>query len=291
MFEGTYVAIVTPFKNGQIDEEALRNLVDYLIENKVEGIVPCGTTGESATLSYDEHIEVIKIVKDEAKGRCKIIAGTGSNSTNEAIYLTKEAESLGVDGALLITPYYNKPNQEGLYRHFMAVAKNTKLPIILYNVPSRTGVNMLPETTARLFKDAENIVAIKEASGDVIASAKILDLTDGKMEVLSGDDALTLPLMSIGAKGVISVTANVLPYDVSEMVRYALKGDFEKAKKLFYKLLKINKVMFIDTNPIPVKTALALMGKIKKEWRLPLCETTPEKEEIIKNTLKEYGLI
>ncbi len=291
MFKGTYVAIVTPFKNGQIDEEALRNLVNFLIENKVEGIVPCGTTGESATLSYDEHIEVIKIVKNEAKGRCQVIAGTGSNSTNEAIYLTKEAESLGVDGALLITPYYNKPNQEGLYRHFMAVAKNTKLPIILYNVPSRTGVNMQPETVARLFKDAENIVAIKEASGDVIVSAKMLELTDGKISILSGDDALTLPLISIGAKGVISVTANILPYDVSEMVRYALNEDFSKARSLFYKLLKINKVMFIDTNPIPVKTALYYMGKVQKEWRLPLCETTPDKEKIIKNTLKEYGLI
>jgi len=291
MFEGTYVAIVTPFKNGQIDEEALRNLVDFLIENKVEGIVPCGTTGESATLSYDEHIEVIKIVKDEAKGRCQIIAGTGSNSTNEAIYLTKEAESLKVDGALLITPYYNKPNQEGLYRHFMAVAKNTKLPIVLYNVPSRTGVNMKPETVARLFKDCENIVAIKEASGDVNLSGKILELTDGKISVLSGDDALTLPLISIGAKGVISVTANILPYEVSEMVRYALNGDIQKARELYYKLFKINKVMFIDTNPIPVKTALYYMGKVNKEWRLPLCETTLEKEEIIKNTLKEYGLI
>ncbi|HIC87027.1 MAG TPA: 4-hydroxy-tetrahydrodipicolinate synthase, partial [Aquificae bacterium] len=248
MFEGTYVAIVTPFKNGQIDEEALRNLVDFLIENKVEGIVPCGTTGESATLSYDEHIEVIKIVKDEAKGRCQIIAGTGSNSTNEAIYLTKEAESLKVDGALLITPYYNKPNQEGLYRHFMAVAKNTKLPIVLYNVPSRTGVNMKPETVARLFKDCENIVAIKEASGDVNLSGKILELTDGKISVLSGDDALTLPLISVGARGVISVTANILPYEVSEMVRYALNGDIQKARELYYKLFKINKVMFIDTN-------------------------------------------
>ncbi|HIP93420.1 MAG TPA: 4-hydroxy-tetrahydrodipicolinate synthase [Desulfurobacteriaceae bacterium] len=291
MFEGTYVAIVTPFKNGQIDEEALRNLVDFLIENKVEGIVPCGTTGESATLSYDEHIEVIKIVKDEAKGRCQIIAGTGSNSTNEAIYLTKEAESLKVDGALLITPYYNKPNQEGLYRHFMAVAKNTKLPIVLYNVPSRTGVNMKPETVARLFKDCENIVAIKEASGDVNLSGKILELTDGKISVLSGDDALTLPLISVGARGVISVTANILPYEVSEMVRYALNGDIQKARELYYKLFKINKVMFIDTNPIPVKTALYYMGKVNKEWRLPLCETTLEKEEIIKNTLKEYGLI
>jgi len=291
MFEGTYVAIVTPFKNGQIDEEALRNLVDFLIENKVEGIVPCGTTGESATLSYEEHIEVIKIVKDEAKGRCQIIAGTGSNSTNEAIYLTKEAESLKVDGALLITPYYNKPNQEGLYRHFMAVAKNTKLPLVLYNVPSRTGVNMQPETVARLFKDCENIVGIKEASGDVILSAKILELTDGKISVLSGDDALTLPLISVGAKGVISVTANILPYEVSEMVRYALNGNFQRARELFYKLFKINKVMFIDTNPIPVKTALYYMGKVNKEWRLPLCETTLEKEEIIKNTLREYGLI
>jgi 4-hydroxy-tetrahydrodipicolinate synthase len=290
MFEGVYVAIPTPFKNGKVDENALKEHIEFLIENGVDGIVPCGTTGESATLSYEEHEEVIAFTVEQVKGRVKVIAGTGSNSTKEAIKLTKFAEEIKADGALLITPYYNKPNQEGLYRHFKAVAEAVSIPIVLYNVPGRTGVNMLPETVARL-SEIDNIVAIKEATGSTNVATEIVNLCGEKITVLSGDDQTFFPLLSVGAKGVISVTANVVPDRVVEMYREFKNGNWEKASQIHRELYPLSKVLFIDTNPIPVKTALWMMGRMEKEFRLPLCPTTPEKEERIRETLKEFGVI
>ncbi len=290
MFEGIYVAIPTPFKNGKVDTEALKNHIEFLIENGVDGIVPCGTTGESATLSYEEHEEVIALTIEQAKGRVKVIAGTGSNSTAEAIRLTKFAEEVKADGALLITPYYNKPNQEGLYLHFKAVAEAVSIPIVLYNVPGRTGVNMLPETVARL-SEIDNIVAIKEATGSTNVATEIINLCGDKMEVLSGDDLTFFPLLSVGAKGIISVTANVVPDKMAEMYRAFTSGDFQRAARIHRELYPLSKVLFIDTNPIPVKTALAMMGRMEKEFRLPLCPTTPEKEAVIEKTLKEFGVL
>jgi 4-hydroxy-tetrahydrodipicolinate synthase len=290
MFEGIYVAIPTPFKNGKVDERALRGHIEFLIENGVDGIVPCGTTGESATLSYEEHEEVIAITIDQCKGRVKVIAGTGSNSTEEAIRLTKFAEEVKADGALLITPYYNKPNQEGLYLHFKAVAEAVSIPIVLYNVPGRTGVNMLPETVARL-SEIENIVAIKEATGSTNVATEIVNLCGDRITVLSGDDLTFFPLLSVGAKGVISVTANVVPDKMVEMHKKFVEGDIKGAMELHHWLYPLSKVLFIDTNPIPVKTALSFMGKMEKEFRLPLCPTTPEKEAKIKEVLTRLGVI
>ncbi len=290
MFEGIYVAIPTPFKGGEVDKRALKEHVNFLIESGVDGIVPCGTTGESATLSYKEHEEVIALTIEEAKGKVKVVAGTGSNSTKEAIELTKFAYRAGADGALLITPYYNKPNQEGLYLHFKAVAEAVPIPIVLYNVPSRTGVNMLPETVARL-SEIDNIVAVKEATGSTSVATEIINLTKGKIEVLSGDDLTFFPLLTVGAKGVISVTANVVPEKMVKMYRAFKEGRWEEASEIHRELYDLSKVLFIDTNPIPVKTALSMMGRMEKEFRLPLCPTTPEKEEVIRKTLKEYGVI
>ena len=290
MFEGVYVAIPTPFKNGKVDEEALRRLINFLIEKGVDGIVPCGTTGESATLSYEEHEQVIAVAIEEAKGRAKVIAGTGSNSTAEAVMLTRFAYEAGADGALLITPYYNKPNQEGLYRHFKTVAEAVPIPIVLYNVPSRTGVNMLPQTVARL-AEIDNIVAVKEATGSTNVATEIVNLCGDKMEVLSGDDLTFFPLLTVGGKGVISVTANVVPDRVVKMYKEFENGNWEEAAKIHRELYPLSKVLFIDTNPIPVKTALSMMGMMEKEFRLPLCPTTPENEEKIRETLKSYGVI
>ncbi len=267
-FEGSLVAIVTPFKNGRIDEKALRKLIKEQIDNGTSGIVPCGTTGESATLSHEEHGEVIAIAVDVCKGKVPVLAGTGSNSTREAVQLTQHAEKARADGALLITPYYNKPTQGGLYEHFSAVAKETGLPIVLYNVPGRTAVNMLPPTVARLAKK-KNIVGIKEASGSLQQIGEIIASCGPKFTVLSGDDALLWPTLAIGAKGVISVTANVLPNKMAQLCALAAEGRMEEARALHYELMKINNDLFIETNPIPVKTALWLMGRISPEMRPP----------------------
>ncbi len=290
MFEGIYVAIPTPFRSGKVDELALRKHIDFLIENGVDGIVPCGTTGESATLSYEEHEQVINVTIEHVNKRVKVIAGTGSNSTSEAIRLTEFAKRAGADGALLITPYYNKPNQEGLYLHFKKIAESVDIPIVLYNVPGRTGVNMLPETVARL-SEIENIVAIKEATGNPNVASEIISLSNGKITVLSGDDLTFLPLLSVGARGVISVTANVIPDKMKNMFISFVSGDTEEAEKLHREIYPISKVLFIDTNPIPVKTALWMMGRMEKEFRLPLCPTSPEKEKKIEETLKAGGII
>lgn len=290
MFEGSMVAIVTPFKNGRVDEKALRALIEFQIAGGTGGIVPCGTTGESATLSHAEHDEVIGIAVDACKGRVKVLAGTGSNSTWEAVELTQSAEKAGADGALLITPYYNKPSQDGLCRHFSTLAGETGLPIILYNVPSRTSVNMLPPTVERLAK-INNIVGIKEASGSLQQITDIIARCGKDFEVISGDDPLLWPILAIGGKGVISVTANVLPDKVSELCQAAAKGDVERARALHYELMEINDALFMETNPVPVKTALALMGKIDDDLRSPLAPLVPENLEKLKVILRQYSLI
>ena len=289
MFEGSFVAIVTPFKNGKVDASALRGLVEFHIENGTNGIVPCGTTGESATLNHAEHEEVIRIAVDTCKGRIPVLAGTGSNATHEAVELTQRAQKIGADGALLITPYYNKPTQEGLFQHFSMVAKETDLPIILYNVPSRTSINMQSSTVARL-STIKNIVGIKEASGSLVQVSEIIASCGPDFSVISGEDALTWPILAIGGKGVISVTANLVPDKFAKLVQAARSGDVETAKALHYELLKLNDIMFIETNPIPVKAALALMGRIENEFRAPLCAPTEEHLSQLKSVLETYSL-
>jgi len=289
MFEGAFVAIVTPFKNGNIDEEALRGLIDYQIAGGVDGIVPCGTTGESATLNHEEHDQVIRIAVDACKGKVAVLAGTGSNSTHEAIELSQSAENSGADGLLQITPYYNKPNQEGLYQHFSSIAGNVNLPIILYNVPSRTSVNMDPETVVRLAKN-KNIVGVKEASGSLQAISKIINDCGKDFTVLSGDDPLLLPILAVGGKGVISVTANILPIKVAAMCKAVANGNIKDARSLHYELMDINETLFIDTNPVPVKAALHLMGKIGSELREPLVSLSSNHLEKLKKVMASHGL-
>jgi 4-hydroxy-tetrahydrodipicolinate synthase len=290
MFKGSIVAIVTPFRNDSIDEEKLRELVEFQIENGTDGIVPCGTTGEASTLDYDEHDRVIEIVVRQVNKRVPVIAGTGSNSTKEAIEMTAHARKIGADGALLVTPYYNKPSQEGLYRHYRAVAEAVAFPQILYNVPGRTGVNLLPETVARL-ADISNIVAIKEATGSLQQASEVLALCGEKLDVLSGDDFITFPMMACGAKGVISVVANIMPKEVATLVDAFTAGNMEEARKWHLKLLKISNAMFIETNPVPVKTAVALMGKATDEVRLPLAPMSEANRAKLAGIMKEYGLI
>ena len=290
MFKGVFVAIVTPFKNGKIDEEALRGLIDFQIAGGVDGIVPCGTTGESATLNHEEHDQVIRIAVDACKGKASVLAGTGSNATQEAIQLSRNAKNAGADGLLQITPYYNKPNQEGLYHHFSSIADAVDLPIVLYNVPSRTSVNMVPETVVRLAK-IKNIVGTKEASGSLQAISKIIDNCGKDFTVLSGDDPLLWPILAIGGKGVISVTANILPAKVAALCKAAAIGDIAEARSLHYELMDINDSLFIDTNPIPVKAALHLMGKIENELRGPLIELSKDTLERLKKAMACHGLL
>jgi 4-hydroxy-tetrahydrodipicolinate synthase len=290
MFQGSIVAIVTPFNNGAVDEEKLRELVEFQIENGTDAIVPCGTTGESSTLSYVEHDRVIKVVVEQVNKRVPVIAGTGSNSTHEAIEITQHAKELGADGALLVTPYYNKPSQEGLYLHYKAIADAVALPQVLYNVPGRTSVNLLPETVARLAVHA-NIVAIKEATGSLQQASEVLALCGENITVLSGDDFITLPMMACGAKGVISVTANIMPKEVAALVDAFNAGNYEEAKRLHLYLLKISNAMFIETNPVPVKTGVALMGKCRDEVRLPLAPLAQANRTKLSAIMTEYGLI
>lgn len=270
MFHGAIVATVTPFLNGKVDRKGLRKLVEFQIRNGTDGIVPCGTTGESPTLSYEEHEAVIDIVAEAADGRVPVIAGTGSNSTKEAIMLTRYAAKAGVSAALVITPYYNKPMQEGLYRHFRTVAEAVDIPIILYNVPGRTGVNMTAETVARL-AEVKNIVGVKEASGNLNQVCDVIRLAPRKFCVLSGDDALFFPMMALGAKGVISVASNVVPKAMADLYDAYVLGEISRARDIHYKLWPLFGALFIETNPIPVKTALAMMKMIREEFRLPLC--------------------
>jgi len=290
MFQGAIVALVTPFKNGAIDEEGYRKLIEFQIENGTSAIVPCGTTGESATLSFEEHHRVVEICVDAVKGRVPVIAGTGGNSTREAIELTQHAKRAGADASLQVTPYYNKPTQEGLYLHFKHIAKEAGIPMVLYNIPGRTGINMLPETMARL-AELEEVVAIKEASGSMTQIIEVILQVGDRVAVLSGDDNLTLPIMAVGGKGVISVVSNIVPRMVSDLCTSCLKGDAEGARKQFLYLYPLCQAMFYETNPIPVKTALSMMGKISDEMRLPLSPLSPANREKLRNVLTGYGLI
>ena len=290
MFKGSIVAIVTPFSNGKVNEEKLRELVEFQLENGTDAIVPCGTTGESSTLDYEEHDRVVQIVVEQVNKRVPVIAGTGSNSTREAIEMTQHAKELGADGCLLVTPYYNKPTQEGLFRHYSAVADAVAIPQILYNVPGRTGVNLLPETVARLSAN-KNIVAIKEATGSLQQASEILALCGENIDVLSGDDFITFPMMACGAKGVISVLANIMPKAVGDLTDAFFAGDLAKARELHLHTLKIGNAMFIESNPIPVKTALGLMGKCSDEVRLPLCPMGEANKAKLAAIMKEYKLI
>lgn len=289
-FTGSMVALVTPFKNGKVDEVALRNLVDFQIQNGTSVIVPCGTTGESATLTHDEHDRVIQIVVEQANRRVKVLAGAGSNSTDEAIRLHKFSQKIGADGSLQITPYYNKPTQEGLLQHFQAIAKSADLPIILYNVPGRTALNMKAETTIELSR-IDTIVGIKEASGDLEQAMKIINNTADDFAVLSGEDALTYPLYCLGAKGVISVTANIAPRLCADQYQAVVEGDHRRALSIHNELLELHQIMFVETNPIPVKAALALMGKIEEEYRLPLVQLSKGNRELLKQCLKQRKMI
>ena len=286
-FHGSITALVTPFKKGKIDERSLQKIVRHQIEHGTDGLVPAGTTGESPTLSHEEHRRVIEVVVEAADGKVPVIAGTGSNSTMEAVALTVFAKKAGADGALLAAPYYNKPTQEGLYRHYEKVAKSVDLPIILYNIPGRSVVNISPETVARL-SHIPNIVAVKEASGSMDQASHILSLCD--ITILSGDDSLTLPLLALGGKGVISVISNILPGAVSEMVDAYFAGNHEKAKELHYKLFPLCRAMFIETNPIPIKRSMKLLGFCDDEIRLPLCPMSAANEKTLIRALKDYGL-
>jgi len=290
MFKGSIVAIVTPFKDGKIDEEAFRQLIEFQIENGTSAIVPCGTTGESATLSMDEHNRVIDICIEAVNKRVPVIAGTGGNNTKEAIELTAHAKKAGADATLQVTPYYNKPTQQGLYEHFRAIAKAVPLPQVLYNVPGRTSVNMLPETVARL-AETEEIVAIKEASGNLAQMAEIMKLAGDKITLLSGDDNITLPVLSIGGKGVISVVANIVPKETAEIISAWENKETDKAQELFINMTPLCQAMFYETNPIPVKTALALMNKCTDEMNLPLTPMSETNLNRLKDVLRQYGLI
>jgi len=288
VFQGSLVALITPFKNGRVDFKTLAKLVEFQIENGTDALVPVGTTGESPTVDVAEHEKIIEAVIKAADGRVPVIPGAGGNATAEALELTKFAKKAGAAATLQVTPYYNKPTQEGLYRHFSTIAEKVNLPIVLYNVPGRTSVSLAPATVARLAKNS-NVVAIKEASGSMDQTSEILSLCD--ITVLSGDDSLTLPLMSIGAKGVISVAANIVPKDVHDMTAAALKGDFAAAGVLHKKLFPLCRAMFLETNPIPVKTAAGLMGLCSPEVRLPLCEMGAGPKKQLEQVMKDYGLI
>ena len=288
MFSGSMVAIVTPFREGEIDYQALERLIEFQIESGTDVIVPCGTTGESATLSHQEHDRVVEFVVEKVNKRVGVIAGAGSNSTREALRLTKHAQEAGADGALVITPYYNKPTQKGMTLHFSKLAEETDIPLVLYNVPGRTGIRLFPETVAELAR-LKNIAAIKEACGSVDQVNQILNLCD--ITVISGDDMLTLPMMSVGAKGVISVAANVVPKEISQMVHAALENRWEEAREKHFHLYDLFQAMFIETNPIPVKTSLAMMGKVREEFRLPLCGLSPGHRVELEELLQRYRLL
>ena len=288
VFKGSYVALVTPIKDGKIDEKMFRKLIEFHIDNGTDGLLPCGCTGEAATMSMAEQKHLIKITVEISDKRLPVLAGTGSNNTMEAVELTAYARKVGCDGALIITPYYNKPTPEGQYRHYVEIAKKVDIPIMLYNVPSRTGISILPSTVARLSK-IDNIVAIKEAAGSVQQVVDILSLCD--ITVMSGDDSMTLPFMSVGAAGVVSVVANIIPGEVHDLVQAHLDGKEEESRDIHYKITELCRAMFIETNPIPVKTALSMMKMIEEEWRLPLCEMEKENKAKLKVVLQKYKLI
>ena len=287
-FKGVYTALITPFRNGAVDYDALKALVEKQVAGNVAGIVPVGTTGESPTVSPEEHLKIIEAVVKEAAGRCQVIAGTGANSTEEAVYLTNEAKAIGADATLQVTPYYNKPTQEGLYRHFSTVADKCQLPVVLYNIPGRSGVPINVETIVRLAANPM-IGAVKEAAGSVDRVSEILEKID--IPVLCGDDSLTLPMISVGAKGVISVASNLIPGELSKMVASALAGDFVAALELHRKYYRVFKDLFIETNPIPIKAAMAMVGACAEEYRLPLCEMGAANRQKLADALKSCGIL
>ena len=291
MFQGSMVAIITPFDaEGRFDEESYRQLIEFQIENGTDVIVPCGTTGESTTLTHKEHDLVVRTCIDQVNNRVPVLAGTGSNSTAEAIEISKHAAEIGADGLLLVAPYYNKPSQEGIYQHYKTLAEEIPLPQVMYNVPGRTGMNITADTTIRL-AGIVNIVAIKEASGDVTQASEIVARAGDKIDVISGDDFLTLPLMACGAKGVISVTANIMPKQVKTMVQAIQEGRWDEALQLHLQLLDLHQTLFIEANPVPTKNSAALMGMCRADVRLPLVDMQPENLEKLKTVLTKHGLI
>ena len=291
MFTGTYTAIVTPFKNGGLDELALERLIRAQIRGGVDGIVPVGTTGESPTVDYEEHIHIIKLAVQFAAGRIKVLAGTGGNSTTEAIYLTEHAEKVGADGSLQVAPYYNKPAQEGLFQHFREVARKTRLPIVLYSIPGRCGVEIGVETVARLNRECRNIIGIKEAGGNPDRVSQLRATLGPRFEIMSGDDSLTLSFMAVGAQGIISVASNVIPNQVARMVKAFAGGKFNQALALHQKYYPLFKDLFIETNPVPVKAALAMLGQIEEEYRLPLVRMSDKNRQQLKSTMQACGLL
>lgn len=290
-FQGSIVALVTPFRDRKVDEAKLRELVEFHVRNGTDGIVACGTTGEDPVLSHEEHERVVEIVVEAAQGRVPVIAGTGSNSTAKTIELTVHAKQAGVDAALVVSPYYNRPTQQGLYEHFRAVAEATDLPVIVYNIQVRTAVNVETDTLARLARDCRNIVGVKEASGSLDQMTQVILACGPEFTVLSGDDNLTLPLMAVGGRGVISVIANIVPKETADLTHAALDGDWKRARELHLKLFPLCKAMFIETNPIPVKEAMAMMGLIQPEFRLPLCRMADANRERLKKVLAQYNLL
>ena len=290
MFTGSMVALVTPFKEGKIDWQSLDALVDFHIKNGTNGIVPCGTTGESATLDHREHHEVVQRVIKAVNKRVPVIAGTGSNSTGEAVELTRGAEKVGADGALLISPYYNRPTQEGIYQHYKKVAESVGIPIIVYNIPARTGSKIEPETLARL-SEIKNVAGVKEATGSVEQAIDVIRLCGDDLAVYSGEDSLTFSLMALGGKGVISTVANIVPKEMSQLTEACLKGNWESGRKLQLKLIPLIRSVFLETNPIPIKTALSLMSKCTGEMRLPLTPMSEGNLKKLKQTMTEFGLL
>ncbi len=290
MFEGVFTALVTPFRDGEVDEPALRELVEIQIAAGVDGVAPCGSTGEAATLSHAEHGRVVEIVVDAARRRVQVLAGTGSNNTRESIELTRFAKRVGADGALLISPYYNKPTQEGIVAHYTAIARDTGFPLVVYNIPGRTASNILPATIARL-ADVEHVVGVKESCGDIAQISEVVAECPESFSVLSGDDALILPVLAVGGRGAISTTSNVAPREVVELVRAFRAGDHPRALRMHQRLLPLFGALFCETNPIPVKAALALQGRIRDEIRLPLTKLSQANRERLQVALKEQGLI
>jgi 4-hydroxy-tetrahydrodipicolinate synthase len=290
MFSGALSALITPFRDGAVDEKAFRDLIEWQIAAGIDGIVPCGSTGESATLSHDEHERVIEIAVDQARRRVPVVAGTGSNATAEAIRLTAHAREVGADGVLMISPYYNKPTQEGIYQHYKAVAAAVDIPIVVYNIPGRTGSNIAPETIARL-AEIRQIVAVKEASGVMDQTSDILRLCGDRIAILSGDDSLTLPIMALGGKGVIATISNVMPREIHELAAAVLTGDFVHAREIHYRMMPLMRALFVETNPIPVKQACAFMRRCQNEVRLPLVPMTVGPADRLRSVMKELRLI
>ncbi len=290
-FQGSFVALVTPFRNGNVDEPKLRELIEFHVTHGTDGIIPCGTTGESPTLSHDEHKRVVEVVLEAARGRIKVVPGTGSYSTAEAVELTRHAERAGAAGALVVNPYYNRPTQEGLYRHFRAVAEAVAIPILVYNIQSRTAVNVETATLERLVRDVKNVAGVKEASGSLDQMSQVIAACGPDFSVLSGDDNITLPLLAIGGHGVVSVIANILPRETAEMVHAALDGDWKRARDLHYRLFPLARAAFLETNPIPIKEAMAMAGMIEPEFRLPMCRMSDANRERLRAVLRPYALV